>query len=62
MSSKSKVKNLAYLRKLVKVSETTFVVDDLKLLNHLISIADREISHLEGLAYELTQLPLSPNG
>ena len=41
MSYKSKAKNLAYLRKPVKVSETTFVVDNLKLFNRLISIADR---------------------
>ena len=40
MSSKSKVKNLAHLRKPVKVSETKFVVDDLKLFNRLISIAE----------------------
>ena len=33
MSSKSKVKNLAYLRKPVKVSETVFVMDDLKNFN-----------------------------
>ena len=59
MSSKSIVKNLAYLRKPAKVSETTFVLDELKLFNHLISIADRELSLLEGLAYELIQLPLS---
>ena len=59
MSSKSKIKNLAHLRKPVKVSETSFVVDDLKSFNRLIIIADRELSLLEGLAYELTQLPLS---
>ena len=59
MISKSKVKNLAYLRIPVKVSETTFVVDDLKSFNRLISIADRELSLFEGLAYELTELPLS---
>ena len=35
MSSKSKVKNLAHLRKPVKVSETSFVVDDLQLFNSL---------------------------
>ena len=40
MSSKSKVKNLAHLSKPVKLSETSFVVDDLKLFNRLISIAD----------------------
>ena len=57
MSSKSKVKNLAHLRKPVQVPEASFVVNDLKLFNRL--IADRELPLLEGLAYELTQLPLS---
>ena len=41
-------------QKPVKVSEATFVLDDLKLFNRLISIADRELSLFEGLAYELT--------
>ena len=52
ISSKSQVKNLAHLRKPVKVSETSFVVYDLKLFNRLISIADRELPLLEGLAYD----------
>ena len=58
MSTKIKVKNLSYLRKSVKVSEATVVVDSLKLFNRLIAIADREISLQESLAYELTLLPL----
>ena len=49
MSSNSKVKNLDYLIKPGKVSGTTFVVDDLKLFNRLICIAERELSLLEGL-------------
>ena len=41
------------------MSETLFVANDLKLFNRLISIADQKLSLLEGLAYELIQLPLS---
>ena len=60
MGSKSKVKNLAHLRKPVRVStETSVVVDSLILFNRLSGIAERELSLLDSLAYELTQMPLS---
>ena len=60
MSAKSKVKNLAHLRKPVRVSaDTSVVVDSLILFNRLSSIAERELSLFESLAFELTQMPLS---
>ena len=60
ISSKSEVKNLAHLRKPVSVStETSAVVDSLILFNRLSGIAERELSLLDCLAYELAQMPLS---
>jgi hypothetical protein len=58
MSSKSKVKNLAQLRKPVRVSaESAVSVDSLILFNWLSGIAEREMSIMESLSYELTQMP-----
>lgn len=59
MSTKSKVKNLSLLKKPVKVSNVSVVVDLLKLFFRLIAISEREISLKESLSYELTQLPLA---
>ena len=59
MSTKNKVKTLAYLKKPVILSQTAVIVDSLKLFHRLIAIADREVSLQESLTFELTQFPLS---
>ena len=59
METKKKVKNLSCLRKPVKVSDTSIVIDSFKLFNRLILITERKGSVQEALKFELTLFPLS---
>lgn len=60
MQTKKKVKNLSCLRKPVKVSDTSIVIDSFKLFNRLILITERNGSVQDALKFELTvPFPLS---
>ena len=59
METKDKVKNLSLLRKPVKVTDKTIVVESLKLFNRLILITERSGNLNDALKYELTPFPMS---
>ena len=59
METKHKVKNLSNLRKTVKISGVSRVIDSLALFNRLIMISDRQGEVSDAFSFELTPMPLS---
>ena len=56
---KTKIENLAFLKKPMKINNQSVVVDSLNLFHRLILVAERITTVEEILYYELIQLPMS---